>query len=147
MRCTPSIMHQRSGLVFPAPAAYLPNRRVLFLASDGNIPVALSKSEGAGSVVALASLPGAHLNIRSSGMRLPDGCYGPATLLPCAIAIVLHSVKVHIENAACDLKRFGLCLAGHVVQNRIAKLGFFPIRIKGSRQINIFDDHYLGRRV
>jgi hypothetical protein len=52
---------------------------VLFLASDGNIPVALSKSEGAGSVVALASLPGAHLNIRSSGMRLPDGCYGPAT--------------------------------------------------------------------
>jgi len=54
-------------------------RRVLFLASDGNIPVALSKSEGAGSVVALASLPGAHLNIRSSGMRLPDGCYGPAT--------------------------------------------------------------------
>jgi len=54
---------------------------VLFLASDGNIPVALSKSEGAGSVVALASLPGAHLNIRSSGMRLPDGCYGPATHL------------------------------------------------------------------
>src|SRR6056300_918887 len=45
MRCTASRVHQRSGLVFPTPPAYLPIRRVLFLASDGNIPVALSKSE------------------------------------------------------------------------------------------------------
>ena len=70
------------GTCFSHASSLSTPRRVLFLASDGNIPVALSKSEGAGSVVALASLPGAHLNIRSSGMRLPDGCYGPATFLP-----------------------------------------------------------------
>ena len=66
------------GTCFSHASPYLSPRRVLFLASDGNIPVALSKSEGAGSVVARFC----HWRppeIRSSGMRLPDGCYGPAT--------------------------------------------------------------------
>ena len=77
----PLSLYSKMKTCFSRACSLFTTRRVLFLASDGNIPVALSKSEGAGSVVALASLPGAHLNIRSSGMRLPDGCYGPATHL------------------------------------------------------------------
>ena len=45
----------------------------------GYIPVALSKSEGAGSVLALAWLPGAHLYIQVLGNKKPNGYCGPVT--------------------------------------------------------------------
>ena len=45
----------------------------------GYVPVALSKSEGAGSVLALAWLPGAHLYIQVLGNKKPNGYRGPVT--------------------------------------------------------------------
>ena len=46
----------------------------------GYIPLALSTSEGAGSVWTLVHLPGAHLFTQVLGNKTPYGCYGPATL-------------------------------------------------------------------
>jgi hypothetical protein len=43
----------------------------------GHIPVALSNSEGAGSVRVLARLPGAHLYLQVLGNARPHGRYGP----------------------------------------------------------------------
>ncbi len=45
------------------------------------IPVALSKSAGAGSVWILVHLPGAHLYIQVCGNKLPHGCGGSVTFL------------------------------------------------------------------
>ena len=47
---------------------------------SGYIPLALSTSEGAGSVWILVHLPGAHLFTQVLGNKKPYGCYGPATL-------------------------------------------------------------------
>ena len=45
----------------------------------GYVPVALSKSEGAGSVLALVRLPGAHLYIQVLGNKKPNGYSGLVT--------------------------------------------------------------------
>ena len=47
---------------------------------SGYIPLALSTSEGVGSVWILVHLPGAHLFTQVLGNKTPYGCYGPATV-------------------------------------------------------------------
>ena len=74
----------RFTLVVASVAAYI--RRVTGSASlvNGYVPVALSKSEGAGSVLALAWLPGAHLYKQVLGNTEPNGYCGPVTpILQC----------------------------------------------------------------
>lgn len=49
----------------------------------GYVPVALSKSEGASSVQAVACLPGAHLYIQVLGNKKLTGMCGPVTPYDC----------------------------------------------------------------
>jgi hypothetical protein len=60
---------------------------------SGYIPLALSTSEGAGSVWILVHLPGAHLFTQVLGNKTPYGCYGPATLFYACAAAKLDCEK------------------------------------------------------
>ena len=56
------------------------------------IPVALSKSEGAGSVRTLVRLPGAHLYIQVLGNQTPTVAVVPANLAPDYLSKILSSL-------------------------------------------------------
>ena len=60
---------------------------------SGYIPLALSTSEGAGSVWILVHLPGAHLFTQVLGNKTPYGCNGPATLFYACAAAKLDCEK------------------------------------------------------
>ena len=113
--------------------------------------MALSKSEGAGSVRALVRLSGAHLYIQVLGNIEQNGSGGPVTLSrkyqPGNITLFacpsLSTKDADLSLSGSELFRTGF--AGHMIQNGIHELWLVAAFKEGTGHIDIFIDHDFGR--